>query len=144
MFALTIPQPWAWAIVHSDRRIENRDWRPPRYLLGNLIAIHAGKTLDRTALEHLRTELGLTVPERLLVSGAVVAVAKVRGSSAKAPASGHPQTRWWEGPIAWIFDQVVMLPTPVPSRGYPKVWRLPAAVESNVCEQWGKARQSVA
>ena len=26
MKALTIKQPWAWAIIHAGKDIENRDW----------------------------------------------------------------------------------------------------------------------
>ena len=27
MKALSIRQPWAWAILHAGKDIENRDWR---------------------------------------------------------------------------------------------------------------------
>lgn len=46
--ALTIRQPWAWAICHAGKRIENRAWlKAPsllavaRRLVGQRIAIHA-------------------------------------------------------------------------------------------------------
>lgn len=51
--ALTIWEPWASAIVHGDKRIENRTWRPPRTILDEVIAIHAGKTFDQEALNEL-------------------------------------------------------------------------------------------
>jgi hypothetical protein len=28
MRALSIRQPWAWAILHAGKDIENRDWKP--------------------------------------------------------------------------------------------------------------------
>ena len=31
MKALSIRQPWAWAILHAGKRIENRDWRSCHY-----------------------------------------------------------------------------------------------------------------
>jgi hypothetical protein len=42
MKALSIQQPWAWAIIHAGKRVENRTWstrfRGPFF-------IHAGKTI---------------------------------------------------------------------------------------------------
>lgn len=50
MRILTVRQPWAWAIIHGGKDVENRvrniagDYRGP-------VAIHAALTDDRTAIE---------------------------------------------------------------------------------------------
>ncbi len=49
--ALSIMQPWAWLIVNGFKGIENRDWRCRRR---GPILIHAGKKVDRDAMEALR------------------------------------------------------------------------------------------
>lgn len=41
---LSIQQPWAWAIIHAGKDVENRTW--PTRLRGR-IGIHAGKRFDR-------------------------------------------------------------------------------------------------
>jgi DNA polymerase-1 len=41
MWALTVWQPWAWAIAMGFKLIENRSWPPPRWLIGRELAIHA-------------------------------------------------------------------------------------------------------
>lgn len=46
--ALTIRQPWAWAIIHGGKDIENRSWNT--HHRGPLV-IHAGKALERESLE---------------------------------------------------------------------------------------------
>lgn len=38
--ALSIRQPWAWAILHAGKDIENRSWRTSRR---GMIALHASK-----------------------------------------------------------------------------------------------------
>lgn len=43
MRALTVCQPWAWAIVRGSKRIENRSWHT--HYRGPLL-IHAGKSRD--------------------------------------------------------------------------------------------------
>lgn len=50
MKALTVRQPWAWALIHGGKDIENRS----RNLFGvhrGDVAIHASLTIDRAALE---------------------------------------------------------------------------------------------
>jgi hypothetical protein len=39
MKALTVCQPWAWAIIHAPKRIENRTWRTSHR---GPLAVHAG------------------------------------------------------------------------------------------------------
>lgn len=44
--AITLWQPWAWAISDYTKRIENRTWAPPNWRKGQTMAIHAGATID--------------------------------------------------------------------------------------------------
>jgi hypothetical protein len=69
MLALTVKQPWADAIIHAQKDIENRTW--PTAYRGPL-AIHAGKSYDEGGrLFMLRHNL--YVPDDL-VSGAIIGV----------------------------------------------------------------------
>lgn len=48
MKALSIRQPWAWAILHAGKRVENRDWQhTPRWMVGQSICLHASKGCTR-------------------------------------------------------------------------------------------------
>jgi len=40
--ALSIRQPWAWAILHAGKDIENRDWKSPWAPSGELL-LHASR-----------------------------------------------------------------------------------------------------
>lgn len=69
MKALSVRQPWAWALFHG-KQVENRDWKnPPKYR--GPLAIHASKTFDDEGLEWMHEEcerLGLNpyeIPYRL-------------------------------------------------------------------------------
>ena len=63
MKALSIQQPWAWAILHG-KSIENRTW--PTHFTGQFL-IHAGKKFDpfgyRWLIEH-RDLLDAEIPHR--------------------------------------------------------------------------------
>ena len=42
MKAITLWPEWVWAIFHLGKGVENRTWAPPRKLMGQRIALHAG------------------------------------------------------------------------------------------------------
>jgi hypothetical protein len=42
--ALSLTQPWAWLVVHRDKRIENRRWNTP---LRGTFLIHAAKGMTK-------------------------------------------------------------------------------------------------
>ena len=48
--ALSIQQPWAWAILNGGKDVENRSW-PTRFR--GRILIHAGKRFDREGYRQL-------------------------------------------------------------------------------------------
>lgn len=74
MKAITICQPWAWAIAAGHKIIENR---PRQWHHRGPIAIHAGLSTKwmRAGCEFLRAK-GITLPERFEF-GAVIAVAQL-------------------------------------------------------------------
>ena len=43
--ALSVRQPWAWAIIHAGKDIENRSWRSST--VRGRVAIHASKGMGR-------------------------------------------------------------------------------------------------
>lgn len=67
---LTLWQPWAAAITHGGKRIENRPWAPWRSIIGREIAIHAAAKTDPAAeaeaLEWIRAHVGIDMPPAAL------------------------------------------------------------------------------
>ena len=49
MKAITLWPEWCFAITKLDKRVENRTWKPPAALIGQRIAIHAGKNAGGSA-----------------------------------------------------------------------------------------------
>ena len=87
--ALSIRQPWAWAITDGGKTIENRDWTGCSYR--GPILIHASKGGTKRdfadavqSIAAMRADLGLPplqVPERgLLPHGYLVGVARIVGA----------------------------------------------------------------
>lgn len=121
MRALTIKQPWAWAITAGHKTLENRSWRPPAALIGQRIAIHAGGALDAAGIEWIEREIGLRVPTTL-ESGAIVAIARIVEVIEEDPSP------WFFGPLAWRLDDVETLPKAIRCRGNLGLWSCDAAL----------------
>ena len=149
-FGLTVLQPYATKIAHRLKPVENRTWCPPKYLAGNLFAVHAG--VNRRYVE--RDD---ATPH---VYGAVIAVARLVGYAHltdrglhRMRAKGHDAAAFdaWEssgfaeyftGPFGWTLADVHALEEPVPCRGLQGLWRLPADVRERVEIQMKRAMRA--
>lgn len=116
MKALTIRQPWAWAVVAGHKTVENRVW-PTRHR--GPLAIHAGSgrgDLFVLADPRWRGLFGSDFRPELMTRGAVVGVVDVIDC---VPAD-HPSVRdnpWTIGPWCWILANARPVATPLQMRG---------------------------
>ncbi|MFN4283471.1 MAG: ASCH domain-containing protein [Alphaproteobacteria bacterium] len=117
MKALSIRQPWAWAIIHAGKDIENRSTfaitkgaiEPKR------IAVHAAKGMTRKEYEQARgfmATLGVECPPpAALIRGAVIGHVDV-------VAIVHKSTSpWFFGPRGLVLRDPTPLSVPVPGAG---------------------------
>jgi hypothetical protein len=139
--ALTLRHPWAYAITHLGKRIENRTWRPPAALIGRSLAIHGGAVPKGAALAgaaHAMTILrisGLAPPitELLLaeaVTPGIVAVARVSGVVTES------LSPWFGGPYGWVLRDVFVLPEPVAVKGARGLWAVPGGAVAEIRRQY--------
>lgn len=134
MRALTIRQPWAAAIAHGDKRIENRTKPIPAAHVGTTILIHAGATEDVGALPDDMTRHW---PRHF---GAIVAVATLAGCHQDARCC-----RPWGFPGMWHWElkDVRALPNPPrPVRGQLGLWIVPDEVLDAVRQQVGLPQEA--
>jgi hypothetical protein len=74
---ISIQQPWAWAIFHLGKDVENRSWQPPR--LGHFY-IHASKTYNHAAAAWIEKTFGVRPPgPDDLPMGAIIGSVEVVG-----------------------------------------------------------------
>ena len=62
--ALSVRQPWAWAIIHAGKNIENRSWQAVNHGLRQRgrIAIHAAKGMTREEYEDAKETIERNAP----------------------------------------------------------------------------------
>lgn len=149
MKALSVRQPWAWAITAAGKDVENRSWTTG---YRGLVAIHAPLTAEdpaglplRSLARAYRADQGF--PAAAL--GAVVAVAEVTGCHRHdryGEGCGHDRhgalcSPWWaaSGQWHWQLAHVRPLTVPVRCRGALGLWQLSADAEHAVCRQLDRA-----
>ena len=112
--ALSIRQPWAWAIMYAGKRVENRSWYTP---YRGPIFIHAGLNVDHGAVADLESEIAaVPTPRPAAYCGALVATA-VLVDCVRPEAAPAAQHSWTAGPWCFVFDDVVPLARPIGHRG---------------------------
>lgn len=158
MRCLSIQQPWAWAIAHGGKNVENRTWatgyRGP-------LAIHAGVRWDEDGawdkrvlralhafgdrfdpplrVERLGPKTVRLIRDRQLTPGAVVAVVDLVGICTARSNSEQCGCGVWaaEGQYHWRLANPRPLAEPVHCKGRLGLWDLPADVEAAVAAQIG-------
>lgn len=143
MKAISIIQPWATLIAHGEKRIETRSWQTS---YRGLIAIHASRLTDEAedfcvdipvAAELLVQhgyELPGDKPGGSLPWGSIVAIADLFDIVPTGHTSNYPVQEYLlgdhsRGRFAWRLRNVARLEKPVPCRGRPGIWDVPAELE---------------
>lgn len=116
MRALSIRPPWAYAIAHLGKRVENRTWST-RYR-GPLL-IHASSTIVPSEYDELAAIVGYRIEPQTTPNGVFVAVAQLVDC---VGAASLPPNPWICGPYAWVLDDVRPLERPVAARGRLGLW----------------------
>ena len=131
MKALSIHQPWAWAILQAGKTIENRTWQTRHR--GPLL-IHASKSrasYDREMQLDWKALYGVDLPPwEELVTGAVVGMVDVVDCVSPTSSRAIRLNPWTEGPVCWVLANPRSLPQPVPFRGAQLLFEVPDEVIS--------------
>lgn len=111
--ALSIRQPWAWAIIHAGKDIENRDWSTNRR---GPICIHAAKGMTKDEYHHasyaiqkavgpvdqawLDQWFGVTPAPYKLDRGGIIGVADI------VDCRGASESPWFMGAYGFVLRNV--------------------------------------
>ena len=140
MKALTIQQPWAWAIAWGYKTVENRS-RPVSSYRGQL-AVHAGKKLDPAGdtdprIVAARGWLGGTneADDSYAVRGAIVAVADLVDCH---PAVGCCRPWGQTDGHHLILRDITRLRRPVPYTGHLGLRDVPDTILDQIRHQTGR------
>jgi len=117
MKALSVKQPWAWAIIHGGKTIENRSRRT--HFRGT-IAIHASAQPRREW--EFPTRAASPPSEDEWVLGAIIGFADL------VDCVEQHRSEWFGGPFGYVLAKPRPLQTPVPCKGALGFWNVPPNV----------------
>ena len=117
MKALSVKQPWAWAIIHGGKTIENR---PRRTHLRGKIAIHASAQPRREWEFPARARK--PPPQEKWVLGAIIGFVDV------VDCVHNHRSKWFQGPFGYLLANPRPLRAPVPCKGALGFWKIPTHI----------------
>ncbi len=133
MLALSVRQPWAWAIVHANKNIENRVWRTNHR---GPVLIHAAKGMTRVEYaafnDFYRGEIAVRRPSELLIPvppfdqlerGGFI------GRAVIADCVSQHDSPWFCGPYGFVLKDAEPIPFH-PHRGERRLFNVPASAGS--------------
>jgi hypothetical protein len=107
LYALSIKQPWLYAILHLGKNVENRTWELPEQYRGKDVLMHVGKKMDVDGYSYLTEERGYTLPPlESLPRGGIVGTCKFLAAPAD-PEDPETENEWAEPDLEhwYIADQ---------------------------------------
>jgi len=127
MRAISIKQPWAHAILHLGKDIENRDW--PTKFRGT-IAVHASKridVIDAMQFEGMQKAGRITIPQTGLTFhdlplGAILGTVEIIDC---VKTSSSP---WFYGEYGFVLANPRPLVKSIPFRGALGFWEVPKEI----------------
>ena len=159
MRALTLHQPWAQLMVWGFKNVETRSWAAPRNLIGQRVAIHAGKrdprptewsaeiqhiVLQRAGGSHSMPMGAVVATARLIECMRVIGEPDDNGSvncsgfgelggalEYEATITADPYGDFSMGRWLWVFQDARGV-KPVAINGRQGVWTLPATLAAEL------------
>jgi len=127
MKALSIQQPWAWAVVHAGKDIENRSWRTHHR---GWVAIHSTAKPQREG----SLPRGARRPRpNEIVRSAIIGVAYLTDVVERS------RSKWFDGiAYGWVFEKPRRVRRPIPCKGRLGLWTLKPAVAAQITRQLGR------
>ncbi len=122
MRCLSLYPHWAWCVFHGGKDIENREWSVEGVDFPFNLAIHGGKNVkdyDDDAVI-IREQHGVILPAKdLIPKGVIYGVVEVTGITRRSI------SRWAARDcFQWELRNPRVLETPLPFRGYQKIFQV--------------------
>jgi hypothetical protein len=130
MKAISIRPPWAWAILHAGKDIENRTWRTK---VRGTIAVHASQALSRLYYEWAVKKIRKVAPRakvppyEAMVRGAIVGLVEIVGCEKRTKSKWHVAKHY-----GFVLAKPRALPKSIYWKGRLGFWDVPASIARRV------------
>jgi len=133
MKAISIRSPWAWAILHAGKDIENRSWIT--HTRGT-VAIHASKTMSRPFYEAARSEIKRLAPRSKMPPYEAMSRSAIIGLVDIVDCTAKRQSKWHDrGQYGFVLAKPHALRRPIPCDGWLNFWEVPPNIARRILRQ---------
>jgi hypothetical protein len=122
MKAISIRQPYAWAIIFGGKDVENRTWNT-KYR-GEL-AIHASST----RISNYWWPRGTPKPPGDVPLSAFLGIVEL------VDVVERKRSKWFGGPFGFVLKNPHPLQRPIPYKGALNIWQIPPTVMNSISKQ---------
>ena len=129
MKAITVRQPWAWAIINAGKDIENRNWNT--HFRGR-VAIHAASAMTREEykdgyerIKSINHRLKIPAYEDL-ARGAIIGTVEI------IDCVQDSDSPWFGGKHGFVLARPKKLSEPIPCKGALSFWNVPQKIGSRI------------
>lgn len=133
MKALTVKQPWPYAVFHLGKDIENRDWDTR---LRGVVAIHTSKKVNRSeflmsvaAIAHIVGDANKVPMQADLPHGQIVGLVEI------VDCVDRSDSPWFFGDYGFVIRNPILLPEPIACGGALSFWDVPDRVLAEMKQQ---------
>jgi hypothetical protein len=127
--AITVRQPWTWAIINAGKDIENRNWKTH---FRDSVAIHAAVGITRDEYEdgckyikNVSSRIKIPAYEEL-VRGAIIGTVEI------VDCVQDSDSLWFQGKYGFVLARPKLLLEPIPCKGALGFWNVPQTFESRI------------
>jgi hypothetical protein len=133
MKALTIRQPWAWAILHAGKNVENRNW-PTQHR--GWTALHAAKGMTADEYTEACQVISIATPGVFIPAFEEFTRGAVIGLMNIIDCVSDMQSPWFFGDYGFVIGDIKIL-TPIPCNGKLNFWNTDFATTNEIRRQLG-------
>lgn len=114
MKALSIRQPWAWAIMAGHKKIENRTWDTK---FRGMFLVHAGLKIDVAGIAFIR-RMNLIDQMPVLATGCLLGTVILGSTIKPTPIEQFTgMDPWYRGEFGFLLHTPQPLPASIPYKG---------------------------
>lgn len=129
--ALTVRQPWAWAILHGGKDVENRSWRTS---YRGTLAIHAAAQFDAAGIPAFARTRALAAYSAALERG-VVELAAIIGTVELVDCVRDSTSPWAQPDVwHWLLADPRPLERPIRCSGRLGLWLPPETFSASITD----------
>jgi hypothetical protein len=133
MKAISIRPPWAWAILHAGKDIENRTWKTN---LRGTVAVHASRAMSRPDYESAAKEIRKIAPRAkmppfdAMVRGAIVGLVEIVDCEKRTKSKWHIPKHY-----GFLLAKPRALPKSISWKGRLGFWDVPDKIAQSIARQ---------